>query len=297
MISTKLRLDLQAENNLSQIVSDTSISSHQAGWQNITLEHFRNRPVEVPECTFAHHTIIIHFKSEPSLERSIDNRYRHESINQGDIVIVPADASFAVKPQSEAEGLFLSIAPKLLDRLAGEAVGSDRVELQPSFARQDPLIYQIGLALKQELETDYRGTSLYIESLCNCLATHLLRHYTSTKLNTSVSGKFDNYKIKQAVEYINANFSESIKVEEVAKVVDISQYYFCHLFKQSTGITPYQYIIRQRVAKAKKLLVHKDLIPIVDISLECGFSSQSQMTYHFRKCVGLTPKVYRNKLI
>ena len=71
--------------------------------------------------------------------------------------------------------------------------------------------------------------------------------------------------------------------------------YFCRMFSASTGISPYQYVLKQRVAKTKDLLKNSKL-PLADIAYECGFSSQSQMTQHFRKQVGVTPKVYRNKL-
>ena len=106
-------------------------------------------------------------------------------------------------------------------------------------------------------------------------------------------GGLPKYKLKQATDYIDTHLNENIKVFDLANIVNISQYYFCHLFKQSTGISPYQYIIQQRIAKAKKLLKQRKL-SLVEVALECGFTSQSQMTQHFRRCVGLTPNVYRN---
>ena len=59
------------------------------------------------------------------------------------------------------------------------------------------------------------------------------------------------------------------------------------------GISPYQYAIRQRVERAKRLLKSKDLA-IADIALECGFANQDHLTKMFRRLTGITPKAYRD---
>ena len=55
----------------------------------------------------------------------------------------------------------------------------------------------------------------------------------------------------QAIDYINEHLDETIKLADIAEVLDMSQYYFCQLFKQSMGVTPHQYLIQCRLAKAK----------------------------------------------
>lgn len=135
---------------------------------------------------------------------------------------------------------------------------------------------------------------LEIEQMITSDNNRITLHDTISKPKFSqYSGGLSKYKLKQAIDYIDTHLDENIKVFDLANLANISQYYFCHLFKQSTGISPYQYIIQQRVAKAKKLLKQRKL-SLVEVALECGFSSQSQMTQHFRRCVGLTPNVYRN---
>ena len=94
------------------------------------------------------------------------------------------------------------------------------------------------------------------------------------------------------VNFINDNLEYPIKLNDIASLLGISQFYFSHLFKKSTGIAPYKYVIQQRVAKAKNLIKDSNL-SLIEIAYECGFSSQSQMTQHFRKYIGITPKVYQ----
>ncbi|MEL7011282.1 MAG: AraC family transcriptional regulator [Cyanobacteria bacterium J06588_4] len=125
---------------------------------------------------------------------------------------------------------------------------------------------------------------------------HLLRHYCLKEHQfESTNSGLPPHKLKQALQYIHQNLDGNIKINDIAMRLGISQYYFCRLFRESTGIAPYRYVIQQRVSKAKQLIEENEL-SLLAVAIECGFSSQSQMTHHFRRLVGITPKAYRNKL-
>ncbi|MBE9211915.1 helix-turn-helix transcriptional regulator [Plectonema cf. radiosum LEGE 06105] len=74
--------------------------------------------------------------------------------------------------------------------------------------------------------------------------------------------------------------------------MNLSQYHFCRLFKQSTGITPHQYLTRCRINKAKHLLSKTELT-ITDIAFEVGLTNHSSFSRLFRKYVGVTPSSFR----
>jgi AraC family transcriptional regulator len=78
----------------------------------------------------------------------------------------------------------------------------------------------------------------------------------------------------------------------MAKVVGVSRYYFVRLFKNSTGLTPYQYLIECRLEKAKDLLINTQL-PISNIAHLSGFATHSHLTKVFQKHLSITPKIYR----
>jgi AraC family transcriptional regulator len=74
----------------------------------------------------------------------------------------------------------------------------------------------------------------------------------------------------------------------------MSPYYFSRLFKQSTGLSPHQYLLRQHIERAKELLAeprHR----IAAVSYELGFPHQSHFTTIFRKLVGTTPSDYQRQ--
>ncbi len=96
----------------------------------------------------------------------------------------------------------------------------------------------------------------------------------------------------QVLDYINDYLHQDIKLTDLAALLDMSQYHFSYLFKQATGISPYQYLLQQRIERAKQLLKQSDR-SIADIASTCGFNSHSHLSKQFRQLTGTTPKAYR----
>jgi len=97
------------------------------------------------------------------------------------------------------------------------------------------------------------------------------------------------HKLQRVIVYIDEHLTEHLSLETIAQQIGISQFYFCHLFKQSMGISPYQYLLHQRIERAKPLLLQTKP-NIADIALAVGFSNQSHFTRQFKQVVGITPK-------
>jgi AraC family transcriptional regulator len=100
-------------------------------------------------------------------------------------------------------------------------------------------------------------------------------------------------QLLQVFDYIHAHLERDIKLADFAGLLGMSQFHFSHLFKQSIGTSPHQYLLQQRIDRAKQLLKQTER-SIVDIALECGFSSHSHLSKQFRQLTGITPKRYRS---
>ncbi|MGA3008251.1 MAG: AraC family transcriptional regulator, partial [Opitutaceae bacterium] len=101
--------------------------------------------------------------------------------------------------------------------------------------------------------------------------------------------------IRRARAYISEHQNEEITLKEIARIVNMSPFYFCKMFKQSTGLTFTDYLARMRVEKVKDILnnPHKR---ISEAAFETGFQSLSQFNRVFRKITGEAPTTYRMKL-
>ena len=269
----------------------------------LIVEHHLEPPDEIEIGTTDHHLIgyLLSGFGPRQITRFDGREYDGEN-GRGDFWLKPARASGFWHWESTDECLMFAIKPAFLSQVAmkNDCARSDRIEILPVLKTRDPILDALAVQFQQEMENAEFGNLMYIESLANQFAIHLLRQYCAfpnlnPNLNKKYTGGLSPYKLKQVIEYINDNLDRQLKLNDIAQLIDISQYYFCRLFRESTGVSPYKYVIQQRVAKAKNALENSKL-SLADIAYECGFSSQSQMTQHFRISVGVTPKVYRDRL-
>ena len=230
---------------------------------------------------------------EPALaERLIDGRFRREQVLQGDVVIVPANTWHRTSWNTAGGAIILGLEPKEFTRTIDEIIERDRIELIPHFATPDPLVHQIGLALKRALENSGSNSRLYAETMTTALMVHLLQYYSAQQLTIpTYTGGLSKLKLQQVVDYIHAHLDRDLSLKELAAVVQMSGHYFSQLFKQSTGITPHQYVIRCRIERAKELLMQGKLT-IADVAKVVGFVDQSHFHRHFKRLVGITPKAF-----
>ena len=274
------------------------LSSRSLGWKNVNFDYFQCAGYETPIHYPEHHAIAVSYKPHHA-ERKLDGVFQKEHHSCGSVIVVPKTVEHWSAWKNQVNFVLFSITPSALATIAPETVNPDRVELIPTFAKSqaDHLIASIGIAIKHQLETDPNGCSFYIEHLMNAMSAHLLKNYCTIKPTLKNYGDgLSRNKLKQVVNYINDNLDRNIALNELANLIDISPYYFCRLFRKSTGTTPYQYVIQRRVTKAKQLIKHSKM-SLADITFECGFSSQSQMTQHFHKLTGITPKKYRDRAL
>lgn len=117
-------------------------------------------------------------------------------------------------------------------------------------------------------------------------------YLNATLAPIEVVGGLQPRRLQRVFSHIRENVARDLSVTELAEVVGMSQYYFSKLFKMSTGITPHQYVMRQRVERAQEYL-RQSRTGLADIATQVGFQTQSHFTSVFRRLVGATPKHYR----
>jgi AraC family transcriptional regulator len=269
------------------------LMSDGSNWENIHFVHFQQPPCTVPEHISPRHTLCINVGKPVRLEQSVDGQRKAVDSIAGDLAIYPAYLSQQFGWNKEAEFFNLFLEPSFLTQVGYEVFGSERLELIPHLATlSDPLVQQIGFALKTSLEIDGQNSNLYADSIAHALVVHLLLRYsTNSRQIKTIAGGFTQLQWKQIIDFINANLDRNVCLTELAEIVRVSPYHFAHLFKKSTNTSPHQYFIRCRVERAKQLMFMSNL-SIATIAQTVGFASQGHFTYHFKRLVGVTPKVF-----
>ena len=274
--SKSLIIDSTKKDDMLQIYPCTSLlSSNDLNWDGIHLGYYRLPPYSVPENSSQQHLIIIHPQIPPKmqLEQRFERRLKTGYVQNGDVIIVPANVPHQASWDKEHSYIVLSLDPEKLNRSASLS-NLNAVELLPCFQKADPLILGIGLALKTEIELKGIGDRLYLDSLTDTLAAHLLRHYCTKKLSIESTDGLSKHHLRQVTEYISDNLDRNFRLAELAAIACMSPNYFSSLFKQSTGYAPHQYVIRHRIERAKQLLL-EEKFTIVDIAYSLGFAHQS----------------------
>jgi AraC-like DNA-binding protein len=100
--------------------------------------------------------------------------------------------------------------------------------------------------------------------------------------------------LRRVLEYMQAHLDGELSVTALAAVAQISPFYFSRLFKQSTGLSPHQYLRRQRIERARELLADPRR-RLAEVGYEVGFLNQSHFTTVFRTLVGTTPGAFQRR--
>jgi len=293
-----LAVDYSQQDATSKFVQRPLIhSSHDAGWKNIHLAHYQLPAMEIPETSGLQHIICLPFWKQPTeVELAFDGKrhlVQHDRDETGCIEILPAYASIKARWSQENDITHCYLEPTFLNHAAYESVNPDRVEVNLTLKKPDPLVWQIILALTAVLENDPNNSCFYADSMATALAAHCLTYYSTRKhILIEYEDGLSKHKLKQALEYINDRFSENVSLAEISAELGMSQYYFCRLFKQSTGMTPHAYLIQQRVERSKQLLKQTEWT-INNIAIECGFANPSHFAKCFRRYTGISPKQFR----
>ena len=101
--------------------------------------------------------------------------------------------------------------------------------------------------------------------------------------------------IRRAKAYIAGHYGDPVGLDEMARTMHVSTFYFCKMFKRATGLTFTDYLGRVRVEKAKNLLLNPHL-RVSEIAYTVGFQSLTHFNRVFRKLTGESPTDFREKL-
>jgi AraC family transcriptional regulator len=265
-----------------------------AEWNGVRVHRAKVLPGRMLEHEAKYHEINISVSGNLVTEKvSSTGRIVVTRGGAGNLCLTPAGQLVGAYWEKPLDNMGILLKPDFVRAAALENRFSADFEFKEIYKDQDPLIQQIGFALLAETSCETPAGKLYTDSLIQTLTIHLLRNYSNAaSVRENIHGGLSGYKLRRVQEFIDANLEEDLSLAELAEVADLSQFHFARAFRKSTGQTPQQYLMQQRIERAKQLL-SKDELPIVEISLRTGFKNQSHFTTLFRKFTKSTPKLWR----
>jgi AraC family transcriptional regulator len=142
--------------------------------------------------------------------------------------------------------------------------------------------------VRRTLSEGRKVDQLYVESLCLTAAMELCRSREEQAGEGASAGRIGRASIDRIDEFIRANLSRQITLDQLASLCALSRFHFLRAFKNSTGETPYQRVLRRRVELAHELLASGDLA-VGEVARSVGFRNPSRFIEAYRAAMGVTP--------
>lgn len=271
------------------------LSSASLAWDGFLLEEHSVPPLQSP--VRVNPTVLLHLQTgSPARHDWQSGRKLHRTLIQtGGLHLIPPGPERSLRERDHTECLVLSMEPAFLQRSLADFLPAENLELIEKFAFADSQIVRLLKALHVEAKLGAPSGKLFAESLATALAVYLARHYSSasSKIQNRRAGMTPP-RLDRVLDYIGDNLDEDLSLSALAEIAGMNLFYFARLFKQSTGTSPHQYVLDQRIQRAKQLLRNSP-ITILEASVRTGFVDQAHFTKVFRRLVGVTPTQYRHQ--
>ncbi|WP_263379304.1 helix-turn-helix domain-containing protein [Granulicella paludicola] len=262
-------------------------------WKGLLLEQHEVSATEIPEHEHRELCLHLQIRGDSDFEWWSEGRNRIEKTAPGSLILLPAGTRDRLLWQGNSERIVISIAPYLLQSLGCE-LGRDESprfaanwRLQSSSLR--PLIAEMG----REAAEGWPLGGLYADLLAMSLSKQLLSRYATERLVLpALRGGLTMPRLRRAMEFMRENQSRDLRLDAVAEVLGLSAFHFAHAFRESAGQTPYQYVLDQRMGRAKQLLRETNW-SMQEIAEQSGFGSAVNFVRAFRQRIGVTPGIWR----
>ena len=231
-------------------------------------------------------------------ERALGGEWQAAEVSAGDFFLTCSDEPYEMRWQTHDgetfEVMHLYLGLPLIENAAQELFGerAGAVRLRDVSGARDERVAFIMHQLRSELIFERSPSGLFLRSLAQALAVHLLRSYLADNQGVRRVNALQAHKLRKVTDAMNAHLHAEFSLVKLAALAELSEYHFSRLFKRATGLAPSQYFIRLRMAHARHLLLETRR-SVIDIGLEVGYSSASHFSQVFRREVGVTPSEFR----
>jgi AraC family transcriptional regulator len=269
-------------------------SSNKLGWDGVYLEHHRMFPGERNDTVSTHHLVVLCTSHVARGETSWEHaHFVPYSYSPGDMKLYSAGLIGAARRFTDATAISCALDPKLVSEVGDDLGVPSTVEFRPIANLRDDSLQGVVKLLAAEANSQGASGKLYADHLAHALALRFRQLSGGVRgPKPSQSGKMPTRILERVLDRMRADLATNLDLNTIAAESGYSRTHFLRTFRASTGYSPHQWLTHLRIEEAKTLL-QKASNSLIDIALDCGFSSHGHFSNTFRRIVGVTPREYR----
>lgn len=262
-------------------------------WRGFGFEEASSPGEPMPKHAWSKTTLIYVTDGLGSLRWKHRGVWHANRMERGTVSIMRRDVEIdSAVPDGSIPVMVLQLDGAKLETLApAETLAIERALTSVQVA-QDPQLAALLSAMRAEVRGGCRSGALYCESISTALLAYLAARYTLSDPARGQDMRLRPAEMRKLVDYVRENLSDGVSVAGMADLLGMSPSHFARTFKAGLGLSPYRFVMRERVEKAKTLLAGRTL-SAGRVAAEVGFASESHFAKVFRQFTGVTPKRYR----
>jgi len=265
--------------------------------RRVFFRDYRFQPMRVAIPAIEDLLIIVFGNGPRLMRRRFGKEWQCQYVSAGDVSILGSGHASEWEWFDQIIDTHIYLSKEFMTGTAASEFGIDykKLETIDVLNTADHTLRHLGQMLAQELRTTGDGRNLLVDSLASALSVQLIRrHHRNCDVSGSISGNARLTTVQKArvTEFINANLSNTIGLQELGKVAGLSEPQLLRNFKNTFGESPYQYVLNQRARLAVEKIRQTDLT-FAEIASSTGYADQAHMTRAIRKATGQTPGALR----
>jgi len=265
--------------------------------RGVAIESYSGAQGDGPKITSDKHILTMGWKHPSRFEIGDGANHKVSYVRQpGSLSFVPAGVRPVMRAETEFDLVACALDSGLVSALDSELGRRLKGELRLQLHFQDPAAQQLMTLPLADAREGFSTERLYTEYLAQALAVRMLYQGGQSRpeaINRGASA-LPRHVLRRIIERMRC-FSCDLSLQALANESGYSRVHFVRLFRAATGYSPHNYLLNLKLERARELLRNPS-ISLIDIALDCGFSSHSHMSRLFHKIVGVTPSAYRRSI-
>src|SRR5215471_4582260 len=263
----------------------------------VAIESYSGAQGDGPKITSDKHILTMGLKHPSRFEIGDGANRRMSYVRQpGSLSLIPASVLPLMRAETEFDLVACALDSGLVSALESELGHRPKGELRLQLHFQDPAAQQLMTLLLADAHEGFSTERLYTEYLAKALAVRMISQGRQSRPETNNRGAsaLPRHVLRRIIERMHF-FDSDLSLQALANESGYSRVHFVRMFRVATGYSPHNYLLNLKLERVQELLKNPAK-SLIDIALDCGFSSHSHMTRLFRKMVGVTPSAYRRSL-